>query len=193
MPSNFVKNLPRVSIILSVIFLLSTTLFSYNKILGLSLALSSNVLYDPQNWYQFFTYPLVTFEFKMWFLNSVALLLMGWVIEKRVSIKFLLVLIAISIILSGLSYAILNARNSNSLSSFGNIGWTYMGLLPIIGRFYWKSFHWAEKVIAILYSVWLVLTYFALYESPDLFFTFLLATNLPAIILFFKLMGRKKT
>lgn len=195
MKLKFLKNLPRISILLSAIFLLSTIFFSYNKASGYLLALSSGVINEPQNWYRFLSYPIVNFEFKIWLLNSIGFILMGWVIEQRVSVKLLVILITISIVSSGLFYAIINEQDNEYIFSFGIIGWSYMGILIVIGCFYWSTYHWLEKVVTIFYLIFSVISYITLPKSGSnyLFYTFLFATIFPSIILYFKLTRSKKT
>jgi membrane associated rhomboid family serine protease len=108
-------------------------------------------LKEPWNWYRLITYPLYVGGLKAWFLNSLALILYGYIIENRIKKYDLLRLIFISSISGGLFFMIFNQNNEINIpmASPTMISWGYWAATIIIGLRFWKTLNLFEKIIMV--------------------------------------------
>ena len=149
----FKKNLPRLSLVLIVVFFIFNILTQVFQEFSNLLFLYPTNLHEPLNWYRFISYPLYVGGLLKWLLSSLAFLLLGYLIEHRIKRSYLIGLIILSSIVGGLVYTIINQNDSYNIpiASPTMISWGYWAAGIVIGIKFFKELNTFEKVILILY------------------------------------------
>ncbi len=140
---------PRITIYLILILFVSNFItLIFAQIRRLVMLYPSN-LGEPCNWYKIITYPLYVGGLFIWFLNSLALLCYGYVIENRIKRNDIFGLILISSIVGGLFFMIFNQNNKLDvpIASPSMIACGYWAATIVIGLKFWKSLNLIEKII----------------------------------------------
>lgn len=146
------SNLPKISILLVVILLISNLLtFAFPRLGEIVLLYPSN-LYEPFNWYRLITYPLYVGGLLAWIYNSLIILMTGFIIENKLKTKNLISLILISSIIGGLIFIIANQGETYNIpiASPTMISWGYWSATIIIGLRFRQTLNFFEKLVLIL-------------------------------------------
>jgi len=140
---------PRISIYLILILFVSNLITLIFSQIGEVVMLYPSNLGEPWNWYKLITYPLYVGGIVKWFLNSLAILCYGYVIENRIKRTDLFGLILISGIVGGLFFMIFNQNNEFNvpIASPTMIAWGYWAATIVIGLKFLKSLNLFEKII----------------------------------------------
>jgi|GEM_PF-1899772 len=140
---------PRITIYLILILFVSNIITLIFSQIGALVMLYPSNLGEPCNWYRLVTYPLYVGGLLTWFLNSLALVYYGYIIENRLKRADLVGLILISSIVGGLFFMIFNQNSefNSPIASPSMIAWGYWAATIIIGIRYWKSLNLFEKII----------------------------------------------
>ncbi len=91
--------------------------------------------HESMEWYRLLSYPLCILSLFSWFFFSVAILLSGYVIEKRVPSVSYLLLIILSAVAGGLTYQLMyqDPFENVPLAGPGMLCWGNIGAAVIIG------------------------------------------------------------
>jgi membrane associated rhomboid family serine protease len=161
MKNYLLENRPRISLILIIVLFVSNILtLVISQLYNIVLLFPSN-LSEPWNWYKLITYPLYVGGLKTWFLNSLVIILTGYIIESRVKKADMIGLILISSIIGGLFFILLNQSNEFNapIATPTMISWGYWTAAIVIGLKYFKSLNLFEKIVLFLcflsiFSLW---------------------------------------
>ena len=146
------SNLPKVSIILILILFVSNFLtMLISRFSDIVLLYPSN-LSEPLNWYRLITYPLYVGGLLTWILNSIVIILTGFVIENKIDKQDIFGLIGLSTIIGGLIFIIINQGEAYNtpIATPTMISWGYWSATIIIGLKYWRTLNLFEKIVMIL-------------------------------------------
>jgi membrane associated rhomboid family serine protease len=143
---------PRIAIYLILILFVSNIITLIFSEIGNIVMLYPSNLGEPWNWYKLITYPLYVGGLVTWFLNSLAILCYGYIIENRLKKTDLVGLILISSIVGGLFFIVFNQNSEFNvpIASPSMIAWGYWAATMVIGIKCWKSLNLFEKIIFIL-------------------------------------------
>ena len=146
------NNLPRISIILVSILIVSYILtLIFSGIKELVVLYPSNLI-EPLNWYRFLTYSLYSGIIQDLIHNCIGIIITGFILENKIKKNDLIILILMSILVGGLSYAIVSNYDNNNIAiaSAVMISWGYISGTIIIGLKHWRTLNLFEKFIIIL-------------------------------------------
>jgi len=148
----FKANKPKVSLSLIAVFFISLILTSIFDNLNSVLVLYPSNLAEPWNWYRLLTYPLCVGSIVNWLHTSIVFILTGFIIEKRLQKKDIILYIFLSSIIGGLVFIIVNQNQPYNigLASPIIITWGYWATALITGIRDWKNLIVFEKVIIAL-------------------------------------------
>jgi len=140
---------PRITIYLVLILFASNIITLISSQIGAFVMLYPSNLGEPWNWYKLITYPLYVGGLITWFLNSLAMLCYGYIIENRIKRRDLIGLILVSSIIGGLLFMIFSQNNELNvpIASPSMIAWGYWAATIVIGIRYWKSLNLFEKIV----------------------------------------------
>jgi membrane associated rhomboid family serine protease len=134
--------------IVLIINIISMLISSINELL----ILYPSNLNQPLNWYRLITYPFAGVGLLNWLINSIVLILTGFIIESRFKKIDLIAIIIIASIIGGLSYIIFNQNDMYNRGIAGPtmISWGYWAATIVIGIKSWKELKLLEKIVLIL-------------------------------------------
>jgi membrane associated rhomboid family serine protease len=146
------NNLPKISISLVIITFVTNILTLTVPKFGEFVLLYSSNLSEPLNWYRLFTYPLYVGGLLNWVHNSLVIILTGFILENKITRKYLIGLMLISSFVGGLTFIILNQNDGYDLpiAAPTMISWGYWSATIIIGLKYWKTLNLFERIVLIL-------------------------------------------
>ncbi len=138
-----------ISTCLVIILFISNIITIFIPKIGYFVLLYPTNLFEPWNWYRYFTYPLYVNGLINWLLNSICILCYGYLIEKRMKKSDLIGLILISTIIGGLLYTIITYHNLGymPIASPTMISWGYGAASIVAGVKFWKTISLVEKII----------------------------------------------
>jgi len=144
---------PKISFILILIFFVSTFITLFVPKIGDTIILYPSNLSEPFNWYRLITYPLYVGGLTAWFLNSLVILLSGFIIENKLKKNDLIGLIFLSSVVGGLVYIIINQNDIQNIAiaSPTMISWGYWSATIVIGLKNWRTLNLFEKIVIILF------------------------------------------
>ena len=145
---------PDFAVLMVIVFLLFTILTLMFPLLGKVVLLEPSNLYDPLSWYKLLTYPLYGTGLVTWINHSIILVLIGFIIEKKVKRLDLIGLVIMSTIVGGFLYIVFNQDGPNvGIASPVMISWGYLGVGIVIGLKDWQYLNLFEKILVILFCL----------------------------------------
>lgn len=160
MKEYLIKERPRTTIkiiygfiFFSSIITISLSAFGYDNLTDYLILFPSNIS-EPWNYYRFITYTAYS-GMAYWFYNSISFLLAGYVIEKRIMKKGIIILTLFSAIIGGLTCIIVNRNDELNLGVAGltMISWSFGAAAIVCGLKYWKELKLFEKIITIVFMM----------------------------------------
>jgi len=155
MKDYLINNKPRISLLLVGIFFISnllTLLFDglYNVIL-----LFPQDIKSVWKWYKLLTYPFYVCGLSRWFYNGIAIVIAGYIIEQRLSAIKVIALIALSSVIGGIIFSIVNIDDpiNRPIASLSMIAWGLYSCAFILVVKKIRSSILFEKIVAGLFIV----------------------------------------
>jgi membrane associated rhomboid family serine protease len=152
MKDYLIKNRPKVTIYLVLILFLSNLIIQKFCQLTCYIALYPTNLTEPSNYYRLLIYPLFHGGLKLWLLESIGLILFGYMIENKLTRIDIISLILFSTLGGGVFYMLFNQNIENDTPLLGTalIIWGYWASAIVIGFKYHKYLNEFEKLIMIV-------------------------------------------
>jgi membrane associated rhomboid family serine protease len=156
MKSYLKQHPPIVSIALIALLFVAALLIAFAPSIRPYLILRSADLSSPAQWFKLVSYSLYSDSLQSWLVQSLILLFLGSVIEKKISKSaHIIALIIGASIIGGISYLLISAQGV-ALASPGMIVWGYCSAAIVLGLSGWQASESPERV-ALIASVLLLL------------------------------------
>ncbi|HEX6983002.1 MAG TPA: rhomboid family intramembrane serine protease [Balneolaceae bacterium] len=126
------------------------------------LAIDTETVFSFSGFYQLFTYWIMQISLSNLLMISLSIILAGAIIERVLSKKEMILLIAVSIILGGVLFANLS-KYAGLLLGASTLSWAYAGSAMIIVFRTWKKAPLSAKIIACFFSIGFFLLIFELF------------------------------